>query len=284
MKKFLACVLASILLFSAAIPAFAAEPAGGLDLATAVVTAIEAEWDGTIERFDTWRLVPYSFSKESVTITLHIEGHGPVVLDRWSDVAEGRLVWFVYSTITDEKATFYFCNSYFQQAFEAAHGIGWNQDSPAFYATLPQASFQIPENCAELYIKQQESIPALSLGVAGSWPDELYTFTPPKSGTYYVRGVNLWTDIVILNSDFEEIAREKPYNFGYFSMRFQAGETYYIFNATEDVRIDDSLRPLNRTVVMDFIMTVFALLPIAAMFGIAILLSPINWLLSLFRR
>ncbi|MCL2678569.1 MAG: hypothetical protein FWE85_05915 [Clostridiales bacterium] len=284
MKKLLACVLAFLLLLSAAIPAFAAESAP--DLATAVVTAIEAEWDGTIERFDAWRLAPYSLSKESVTITLLVEGHGPVVLDRWSGIAESRVVWHVASSISGngETATFLFFSTYFEQAFEAAHGIKYYQDYPAYYATLPQTSFQLPENCAEIYIKQQESIPALSLGVAGSWPDELYTFTPEKSGTYYVRGVNLWTQIVIFNSRFEEIAREEPYNFGYFSMRFEAGETYYIFNSTQDVRIDDSLRPLNRTVISDFVMTVFAVFSVAALFGFGILLSPFSWLLSLFRR
>jgi len=290
MKKILACMLALMLLLGAATPALSQEPDGSLDfLATAVVTAIEAEWNGTVNLFDTWRLFPYSLSRENIDVTLYFEDHEPMALDQWHDVTQGRVAWRVWSLIDEETniVTVYFRNTHYQQAFEEAHGTPWSEDYLIFNATLPQTSFEVLDSWAEIYVRQHSSIPALSLGQRGNSPHELYTFTPQRSGQYYVRGANLWTNVVILNSRFEEIAREKPYNFAYFSIYLQQGETYYIFNSTRDVLIDDSLRPLTLRLVSEYLSLAFVIFAISAIVGfflsVGILLSPINWLLNLFR-
>ena len=299
MKKLLAIALTLALLLGLAVPAMAQQSTSGPNLATAVVTAMEVEWDGTIEWLDHRTLRPGRFSERSVTVTLHVEGYAPVVLDRWSGVAADSVAWNVWSWTNHETntVTVYFENKHLVQAYEATYNRKWQGNTPEFFAMLPRASFALPENVVELFINQQPFIPALSVNSANQSQHRLLTFTPQRSGYFRVSGVNLHTDVVILNSRFEEIARERPRNFESFSIHLEGGETYYIFNDTRDVLINNFRGSLWQSFLMiprmiiggvgvlamiGFFVPPLGLLLLPFFLLVAAILTPLGWISDLF--
>lgn len=243
------------------VPAQAAPGTQSLTFTLPTVTGISALWDGKTETlFDRWH-GPY-FGPNNVAITVSFAQGEPQELEYWSDYGRDWFweILYSYDDATGE-VTFYYWDSNFREAYidTLRWGDYWNWDD--LYATLPQASFSIPADLKEQYLKDLPKT-ELKLGESqratlADGENKVYAFTPAKDGLYYFysekRG---WTDpyAYLYDAEFNYIA----YNDDFIGLDFgiiialQAGKTYYlvVFNLRGDagefdVAVHGDVRKLN---------------------------------------
>ena len=224
MKKLLACILALVILFSGSIAAAALLPeSGGAVLALPVVTDIEAQWNGEI-MLNFWDLSP-RFSPETVTVTVRFEGGASQTLDVWEASHEGWW-WNVRYTFDPSASTV----TFFYDADDQP--VDLNRRPLAQHArrpTLPQASFDFPENFVELYLRQRQPLPALV--PLEPLAEGVFTFVPRESRYYFVSqsGQPL---VIVLDANLEQIMF---CNNWHSAAEFTPGETYYVYIRTGTV-------------------------------------------------
>ena len=166
MKKLLSILLALAVAAGLALPAMAEPEPQGLMVEPQTVTALKAEWDGTIA-FD-WGI---RFNPENVTVTLTYDDDSEEALDYWS-AYNGEFWWEVEYIIKDGEVIFYYRDSTWD----------WTDIDD-----LPQGSFSLPENLFKLVTG---AIP-LELDKAQNLTETtLLIFTPEEDGWYEFRSSN----------------------------------------------------------------------------------------------